>query len=137
MSDRPGAIEIATWIGEAHWGRGYATEATHAVIDRAFCETGISILWCSNRVSNGRARRVIEAALGCGIPREQFIVGRFPIAREQVEQDDQPVLIARIVGAVRRSVVVPPHIAIILLVVNAVGLEDRARRSENQMITVA
>ena len=40
MSDRPGAIEIAAWIGEAHWGRGYATEATHAVIDRAFCDPG-------------------------------------------------------------------------------------------------
>lgn len=77
MPDRPGAIEIATWIGEAHWGRGYATEATHAVIDRAFCETGITILWCSNRVSNGRARRVIEK---CGFQFRETGMVRSPVS---------------------------------------------------------
>ncbi|HET7716553.1 MAG TPA: GNAT family N-acetyltransferase [Bauldia sp.] len=75
MTDRPGAIEVATWIGEAFWGRGYATEATHAVIDRAFCETGISILWCNNRVSNARARRVIEK---CGFQFHETGMGRSP-----------------------------------------------------------
>ncbi len=77
MADRVGAVEIATWIGEEHWGLGYATEATHAVIDRAFCETGIGILWCSARVSNGRARRVIEK---CGFQFRETGMVRSPAA---------------------------------------------------------
>ena len=90
MSDRPGAIEVATWIGEAHWGRGYATEATHAVIDRAFCETGITILWCSNRVSNGRARRVIEKCgfqfRETGMVRSPASFGAVPVERFVLER---------------------------------------------------
>ena len=90
MADRPGAIEVATWIGEAHWGRGYATEATHAVIDRAFCETGITILWCSNRVSNGRARRVIEKCgfqfRETGMVRSPASFGAVPVERFVLER---------------------------------------------------
>ena len=89
MADRPG-IEVATWIGEGHWGRGYATEATHAVIDRAFCETGISILWCSNRVSNGRARRVIEKCgfqfRETGMVRSPAAFGAVPVERFVLER---------------------------------------------------
>lgn len=90
MSDRPGAIEVATWIGETHWGRGYATEATHAVIDRAFCETGITILWCSNRVSNSRARRVIEKCgfqfRETGMVRSPASFGAVPVERFVLER---------------------------------------------------
>ena len=31
----PGAIEIGYWIARAHWGKGYATEAGHAVLNIA------------------------------------------------------------------------------------------------------
>jgi RimJ/RimL family protein N-acetyltransferase len=90
MPDRPGAIEVATWIGEGHWGRGYATEATHAVIDRAFCETGITLLWCSNRVSNGRARRVIEKCgfqfRETGMVRSPASFGAVPVERFVLER---------------------------------------------------
>ncbi|MCB1500601.1 MAG: GNAT family N-acetyltransferase [Bauldia sp.] len=90
MVDRPGALEIATWIGEEFWGRGYATEATHAVIDRAFCETGITILWCSNRVSNGRARRVIEKCgfqfRETGMVRSPAAFGAVPVERFVLER---------------------------------------------------
>jgi len=90
MADRRGAVEVATWIGEEHWGRGYATEATHAVIDRAFCETGISILWCSNRVSNGRARRVIEKCgfqfRETGMVRSPAALGAVPVERFVLER---------------------------------------------------
>ena len=90
LTDRPGAIEVATWIGESHWGRGYATEATHAVIDRAFCETGISILWCSNRVSNSRARRVIEKCgfqfRETGMLRSPASFGAVPVERFVLER---------------------------------------------------
>jgi RimJ/RimL family protein N-acetyltransferase len=90
MTDRPGAIEVATWIGEAYWGRGYATEATHAIIDRAFCETGISILWCNNRVSNSRARRVIEKCgfqfRETGMVRSPASFGAVPVERFVLER---------------------------------------------------
>jgi RimJ/RimL family protein N-acetyltransferase len=90
MADRPGAIEVATWIGEAYWGRGYATEATHAIIDRAFCETGASILWCSNRVSNSRARRVIEKCgfqfRETGMVRSPAAFGAVPVERFVLER---------------------------------------------------
>ena len=90
MADRRGSVEVATWIGEAHWGRGYATEATHAIIDRAFCETGISVLWCSNRVSNGRARRVIEKCgfqfRETGMVRSPAAFGAVPVERFVLER---------------------------------------------------
>lgn len=77
-------IEVSLWIGEPHWERGYATEAAHALIDHAFADAAVDKLWCANRVTNTRARRVIEK---CGF---QFrgsgmvhVAGRgaFPIER--------------------------------------------------------
>src|SRR5262245_26020406 len=47
MVDRRASLEVAAWIGQPWWGRGYATEATHAVIDRAFADERINVLWCS------------------------------------------------------------------------------------------
>ncbi|MEQ7873987.1 GNAT family N-acetyltransferase [Sphingomonas sp. ASV193] len=36
LQRRPsGAVELGYWIARAHWGKGYATEATRAVIDMA------------------------------------------------------------------------------------------------------
>lgn len=75
-ADRPEATEIACWIGEPHWGRGYGTEASQAVIDRAFADERIGILWCANRVLNDRARRVIEK---CGFQFRETGMVRFPI----------------------------------------------------------
>jgi RimJ/RimL family protein N-acetyltransferase len=75
-ADRPEATEIACWIGEPHWGQGFGTEATQAVIDRAFADERIGILWCANRVLNDRARRVIEK---CGFQFRETGMVRFPI----------------------------------------------------------
>ncbi|MCP4380867.1 MAG: GNAT family N-acetyltransferase [Hyphomicrobiales bacterium] len=85
MVDRHDAIEVATWIGEPYWGRGFATEATHAVIDAAFGETGVSALWCANRVSNSRARRVVEKCgfqfHETGMVRSPVTMGAVPVER--------------------------------------------------------
>jgi GNAT superfamily N-acetyltransferase len=75
-ADRPAAIEIACWIGEPHWGQGYGTEATQAIVDRAFADGRIGILWGANRVMNDRARRVIEK---CGFQFRETGMVRFPI----------------------------------------------------------
>ena len=52
--------ELGYWIGVRHWGKGYATEAARAVIDRAFAELGHDTLSASVRVSNPASRRVLE-----------------------------------------------------------------------------
>ena len=77
-------VEVNLWIGEPFWDRGYATEAAQALIDRAFADAATTVLWCANRVTNPRARRVIEK---CGFQfRGNGMVrvparGAFPIER--------------------------------------------------------
>jgi RimJ/RimL family protein N-acetyltransferase len=77
-------IEVAVWIGEPDWGRGFATEATQGLIDGVFADNGADMLWCSNRVTNDRARRVIEKCgfqfRGTGMVRLSGR-GAFPIER--------------------------------------------------------
>jgi RimJ/RimL family protein N-acetyltransferase len=52
--------ELGYRIGVRHWGKGYATEAAHAVIDHAFVELGHDTLSASVRVSNLASRSVLE-----------------------------------------------------------------------------
>jgi RimJ/RimL family protein N-acetyltransferase len=90
MAERRRATEIACWIGESHWGFGYATEATQALIDRAFADERIDILWCSNRVMNHRARRVIEKCgfqfRETGMVRSPILKGAVPVERFVLER---------------------------------------------------
>jgi RimJ/RimL family protein N-acetyltransferase len=85
IADRPSAAEMALWIGEAHWGQGYGTEAAQALIDRVFANPRIEILWCSNRVINERARRVVEKCgfqpRGNGMVRSPSLRGAYPVER--------------------------------------------------------
>jgi RimJ/RimL family protein N-acetyltransferase len=90
MVDRRASLEVAAWIGQPWWGRGYATEATHAVIDRAFADERINVLWCSNRASNFRARRVIEKCgfqfRETGMVRSPSLRGAMPVERFVLER---------------------------------------------------
>jgi RimJ/RimL family protein N-acetyltransferase len=52
-------LEIGYWLGEPHWGKGYATEAAHALVDLVFRATQVEKLYASCRVSNMASRRVI------------------------------------------------------------------------------
>jgi RimJ/RimL family protein N-acetyltransferase len=52
--------EIGYWLGVPYWGKGYATEAAHAVIDHAFTDLGYERLEAGARVSNPASRRVLE-----------------------------------------------------------------------------
>lgn len=76
--------EVSLWIGEEDWSRGLATEAAQALIDHTFRAAETTMLWCSNRVTNSRARRVIEKCgfqfRGTGMVR---VPGRgaFPVER--------------------------------------------------------
>jgi RimJ/RimL family protein N-acetyltransferase len=88
--DRRDQVEVAVWIAEPFWGLGYATEATHAVIDRAFADERVDVLWCSNRVTNTRARRVIEKCgfqfRETGMVRSPALFGAFPVERFVLER---------------------------------------------------
>lgn len=60
-------LSIGYWIGAAHWGKGYATEAALAITDLAFRATNIEVLNASCRAINGGSRNVIKK---CGF---QFV----------------------------------------------------------------
>ena len=58
--DREEKLQLGFWLGEPHWGRGYATEAAHALADLAFNNLKAERLHTRCRVSNSASRRVIE-----------------------------------------------------------------------------
>jgi RimJ/RimL family protein N-acetyltransferase len=82
--------EIGYWLGVAHWGQGFATEAVRAVIDYAFEEHAIDELFAGARVTNPASRRVLEKcgfqwtgvqlyrflALGSSTPVDRFKLNR-------------------------------------------------------------
>lgn len=55
-----GVTEIGYWIGEPYWGRGYATEAVHALVDMAFSTRDIAHIDARCRVTNTASRRVLQ-----------------------------------------------------------------------------
>lgn len=60
LHPRARGLELGYWIGEPYWGRGYATEAAHALVDLAFRASAIDRLHVSCRVINAASRRVIH-----------------------------------------------------------------------------
>ncbi|MBS1182551.1 MAG: acetyltransferase family protein [Proteobacteria bacterium] len=60
MRGRTGPGWLGCWLGERHWGLGYATEACHAAIDYAFLHQRHDRLLFACRVTNPTGRRVIE-----------------------------------------------------------------------------
>ena len=51
---------IGYWIGVPFWGKGFATEAAHRIIDHAFTATDMTEISAACRVTNPASRRVIE-----------------------------------------------------------------------------
>ncbi len=58
--DKDNRLQLGFWLGEPHWGKGYATEAAHALVDLAFEAFNVARLHTRCRVSNNASRRVIE-----------------------------------------------------------------------------
>lgn len=63
----PGYYDIGYAIGRLWWGKGYATEATLAVMEHLFTREKAVMLTARHRPSNLRSRRVIEK---CGFSYE-------------------------------------------------------------------
>jgi RimJ/RimL family protein N-acetyltransferase len=84
------APELGYWLGVPHWGKGYATEALHALIDYAFTKLGHDALQAGARVTNPASRRVLEKCgfqwTGVGLYRIRAIRSSAPIDRFRLER---------------------------------------------------
>jgi RimJ/RimL family protein N-acetyltransferase len=82
--------ELGYWLGVNHWGKGYATEALHAVIDYAFTDLAHEALQAGARVTNPASRRVLEKCgfqwTGVGLYRIRAINSSAPIDRFRLER---------------------------------------------------
>jgi RimJ/RimL family protein N-acetyltransferase len=82
-------LELGYWIGEPYWGRGFATEAAHALVDLAFRETPAPVLLAACRVINPASRRVIHK---CGFQyagqgmMNSLAAGQVPIERYRLDR---------------------------------------------------
>jgi RimJ/RimL family protein N-acetyltransferase len=82
--------ELGYWLGVPYWGKGYATEALHALIDYAFTDLGHKALNAGARVTNPASRRVLEKCgfqwTGVGLYRIRAINSSAPIDRFRLER---------------------------------------------------
>jgi RimJ/RimL family protein N-acetyltransferase len=82
--------ELGYWLGVPYWGKGYATEALHAVIDYAFTDLSHEALQAGARVTNPASRRVLEKCgfqwTGVGLYRIRAIHSSAPIDRFRLER---------------------------------------------------
>lgn len=60
--DPPDEPELGYRLRRAAWGKGYATEASRALIDRAFSEYGAVRVYAETMAVNTQSRRVMERA---------------------------------------------------------------------------
>ena len=52
--------ELGYWIGKPFWGQGLVTEASEALLRRAFTELGMRRVWCGYYEGNEKSKRVQE-----------------------------------------------------------------------------
>jgi RimJ/RimL family protein N-acetyltransferase len=56
----PGEASVGWRFRKASWGRGYATEAARALLDRGFRELGVRRVTATTMTVNVASRRVME-----------------------------------------------------------------------------
>ena len=64
--------ELGYWMGRPYWGRGYATEATRAVIEYGFSVLGLHRVYAMHFSRNRASGRVMEK---CGMVHEAHLRG--------------------------------------------------------------
>jgi RimJ/RimL family protein N-acetyltransferase len=61
--DRPSdEVELGYRLRRSAWGKGYATEGSRALLEKAFVELGARVVWAETMTVNTRSRRVMEKA---------------------------------------------------------------------------
>jgi RimJ/RimL family protein N-acetyltransferase len=82
--------DVGYWLGVKYWNKGYATEATRAVIDYAFTELEHDTLSAGARVTNPASRRILEKCgfqwTGVGLCRIRAIHSSAPIDRFRLDR---------------------------------------------------
>jgi RimJ/RimL family protein N-acetyltransferase len=58
----PGEVELGYRLRRSAWGKGYATEGSRALVEKAFAELGVGRVLASTMVVNVASRRVLEKA---------------------------------------------------------------------------
>ncbi|MFF1381622.1 GNAT family N-acetyltransferase [Streptomyces sp. NPDC058308] len=53
-------VELGYRLRQAAWGRGYATEGSQALLDKAFTELGVRMVWATTMSVNRGSRHVME-----------------------------------------------------------------------------
>ncbi len=56
------SAELGYWLGRAHWGRGYATEAARRVVRLLFAQWGCTMVWACPLPENAASHHVLEKA---------------------------------------------------------------------------
>ncbi len=56
------SAEVGYWLGQAHWGRGYATEAARAMVRFAFEALAVDRVWATCLPDNQRSLEVLRKA---------------------------------------------------------------------------
>ncbi|MDX2546457.1 GNAT family N-acetyltransferase [Streptomyces sp. WI04-05B] len=65
------AVELGYRLRQAAWGRGYATEGSRALLEKAFTELGVRIVWAETMSVNRGSRNIMEKL-------EMTLVGTIP-----------------------------------------------------------
>ena len=85
IAEIPAPVELMLWLRPEKRGNGFGTEAAHAMIDHAFADGRVGVLWCAVRVTNSGARRVLEKSgfqfRGGGMLRPSSASGAFAFER--------------------------------------------------------
>lgn len=68
--DAPSSAELGYWLHESQWGKGYAAEASRAIVDYGFASLGLHRIWGKCHVDNAGSARVMEK---CGMTLEGTI----------------------------------------------------------------
>lgn len=83
-------LEVGYWIGEPHWGKGFATEAVQAVVDHVFDAGQVERLYGRCRVVNNASRRVLMKCgfqfAGSGMSDSCVLKGLVPVEEFELER---------------------------------------------------
>ncbi|HEX6346957.1 GNAT family N-acetyltransferase [Umezawaea sp.] len=98
--DPPGQVELGYRLVRSAWGRGYATEASKALVDKGFAELGVQRVYAETMVVNTGSRRVMEK---CGLERVRIFHQDWPDVIEGGEHGDVEYAITRARWEAQRS----------------------------------
>lgn len=70
LTDRDDECELGYWLGKEFWGRGLMPEAVREILRHAFCDLGMTKVWCGYYTGNEKSKRVQEK---CGFIPQKVI----------------------------------------------------------------